>query len=630
MDDDELLYICSHSDNLKHRILVKAVHSNNPENYIDHTTLYTQEPASLWAVPPNPINTSNSSPTSPLHYNNQDNIPSASLWAVPPRSLTDTNTHSTNQQTVAQLWAVPPRPTENKSKGVNNATNSSIAPISAPLWAVPPRSTDGSNDNNNKNTPISTSITASLWAVPPQPINYSDNNQNNADNDYNNSSNDNISFSVEPSSSAALWAVPPQPIYNSSPTYTKTPIPASLWVVPPQPVETNLKTVSDNSQSSSALWAIPPKQIQSSPISSQPTNESAALWAIPPKNTEERCTNDSISAGLWAVPPKISPSNSSSTTNASNTIKQSSIPTPPSSSSLWDDSTQLNSHYQQSYQNSITINNINNKNSYIGGGNPLNSDTLHTNLKAVKLEDPPVNLNSPSPTLSTPTSNSSPSLKPNLVTSASAGTKNPKQRLQIQIPSDQQLETSDQPKSPQYTSSNSSSPITTIQTSTALNTANNTPSLRTPQSSENDSPIISSQDLTDVEDNNWAERPSIEKLYRDIDKYLPGHDLDKEITLETETNGNTPSTNISATAPLTRKLQGHKKSVRVVAKEAHRNWRQAVNVIRVNNILRRKSTKMWGHKVQQVKPGMIIANDKDIQTMLPNGKPGIIISLTIK
>lgn len=107
----------------------------------------------------------------------------------------------------------------------------------------------------------------------------------------------------------------------------------------------------------------------------------------------------------------------------------------------------------------------------------------------------------------------------------------------------------------------------------------------------------------------FGERPSVEKLYRDIDKYLPGHDLDKEILLETAAaigNHNTPANNIPPA--VSKRLVGgvgtRQSSIRVVAKEAHQRWKQATNnVIMVNSLLRRKSTKMWDRPVERVKPG---------------------------
>jgi mitogen-activated protein kinase kinase kinase len=118
----------------------------------------------------------------------------------------------------------------------------------------------------------------------------------------------------------------------------------------------------------------------------------------------------------------------------------------------------------------------------------------------------------------------------------------------------------------------------------------------TPISASSLSPI---NDPNNIE--NWAERPTVEKLYKDIDKYLPGHDLDKEIIVDNPT--------IVNQQPPGR----HKKSIRIVVNEAHRNWRTAVNVIKANNnLLRRRSTKMWHRNVEQVKPGMratVVSND---------------------
>ncbi|KAI8084871.1 uncharacterized protein BX664DRAFT_337988 [Halteromyces radiatus] len=95
--------------------------------------------------------------------------------------------------------------------------------------------------------------------------------------------------------------------------------------------------------------------------------------------------------------------------------------------------------------------------------------------------------------------------------------------------------------------------------------------------------------------NVWQERPSIEQLYRDIDKYLPDHDLDREIDVDSST-----------AAPLsveTLTKMNKRVSIRAVASNAHITWRQSLNGPQMNQILRRKSTKLWGHVVRQVKPG---------------------------
>ncbi|KAI8643959.1 kinase-like domain-containing protein [Parasitella parasitica] len=104
------------------------------------------------------------------------------------------------------------------------------------------------------------------------------------------------------------------------------------------------------------------------------------------------------------------------------------------------------------------------------------------------------------------------------------------------------------------------------------------------------------------EDDVFGERPTVERLYRDIDKYLPGHDLDQEILVDQQQQ----QQQSSAIAPaVSRRLLGHRQSVRFVAKEAHRRWKQAANnVMVVNNLMmRRKSTKMWDQPIERVKPG---------------------------
>lgn len=115
-----------------------------------------------------------------------------------------------------------------------------------------------------------------------------------------------------------------------------------------------------------------------------------------------------------------------------------------------------------------------------------------------------------------------------------------------------------------------------------------------------DEPSLSSP--TGMTEENWAERPSVERLYKDIDKYLPGYDLDKEIIVEQQAP--------AAAVSLARRLAGHKKSIRNVAREAHKNWKNAVNVIRSNSLLRRHSTKMWHRAVEQVKPGNPVTPSK--------------------
>ncbi|CAO3648522.1 unnamed protein product [Cunninghamella echinulata] len=145
------------------------------------------------------------------------------------------------------------------------------------------------------------------------------------------------------------------------------------------------------------------------------------------------------------------------------------------------------------------------------------------------------------------------------------------------------------------------------------------------------------------DDNNvWQERPSIEQLYRDIDNYLPDHDLDKEIEVEKSNNNNNSNNNSSSSSSNNNNInpsnnnfsnnnitnnsnisnnnnnnnnnsnnmiaetiaKSNKRiSIRAVASNAHQTWRQSLDNIQLNQMMRRRSTKLWGHTVRQVKPG---------------------------
>lgn len=184
--------------------------------------------------------------------------------------------------------------------------------------------------------------------------------------------------------------------------------------------------------------------------------------------------------------------------------------------------------------------------------------------------------------------------------------------------------------------------------------------IQIPAHSSSRGPLLPSSPMpttnSEGEEQVWGERPSIEQLYRDIDKYLPGHDLDKEIFIETPTSPKTPcataaspplqpspaiqaasASSSAPTPPLTstpsprhQRLQAHRKSIRIVAKEAHKNWRFSQHMGTPRSILRRRSTKMWDRKVEQVKPGMIVERQSMVvkeEQVEPVGYPGIMLSM---
>lgn len=93
----------------------------------------------------------------------------------------------------------------------------------------------------------------------------------------------------------------------------------------------------------------------------------------------------------------------------------------------------------------------------------------------------------------------------------------------------------------------------------------------------------------------WGERPPAEVVCQNIDQYFDDHDLDKEIVVDSP-------------APQPNLRRQHTKSIRVVAREASRKYSRARSKASSSNsggsgVLRRKSTKLWGQRVIEVKPG---------------------------
>ncbi|KAG2171667.1 hypothetical protein INT43_008047 [Umbelopsis isabellina] len=111
----------------------------------------------------------------------------------------------------------------------------------------------------------------------------------------------------------------------------------------------------------------------------------------------------------------------------------------------------------------------------------------------------------------------------------------------------------------------------------------------------------------------WGERPPVELMQQYLDKYFAGHDLDKEIIVETPANENGNNRNSASNLARQQPLR-HKKSIRVVAKEASKKWlKDGHEYAPTGNMLRRKSTKMWGQRVVQVKPGQQPADTPTVE-----------------
>ncbi|KAG1053231.1 hypothetical protein G6F43_004673 [Rhizopus delemar] len=86
-----------------------------------------------------------------------------------------------------------------------------------------------------------------------------------------------------------------------------------------------------------------------------------------------------------------------------------------------------------------------------------------------------------------------------------------------------------------------------------------------------------------IKTNFWGERPPAEVVFENMECYFDKQDLDKEIEVETVNA-------LSRCATFT-------KSIRLVAREASRNYKKTNE-----RMIRRKSTKLWGQHVVEVKP----------------------------
>jgi hypothetical protein len=97
-------------------------------------------------------------------------------------------------------------------------------------------------------------------------------------------------------------------------------------------------------------------------------------------------------------------------------------------------------------------------------------------------------------------------------------------------------------------------------------------------------------------------RPAIDHVYDKLDEYFPGHDLDKEVI---DASFGAPSPTAIEPAPINeaeRAARKHKKkSIRVLAREKRDILkRQSMMESPSTAKVRRRSTRMWGSKVEEV------------------------------
>lgn len=120
-------------------------------------------------------------------------------------------------------------------------------------------------------------------------------------------------------------------------------------------------------------------------------------------------------------------------------------------------------------------------------------------------------------------------------------------------------------------------------------------------------------------DQQWAFRPPPEIVVKQLSKFFPKVNLDTEV-IEAVSSANDNATPAAAAAPssasASSKLQ-YRKSIRRVAEERQRILEKPSALSSLASvpepeagkvsIVRKRSTKMWGSKVEEVKPGQLKA-----------------------
>ena len=115
------------------------------------------------------------------------------------------------------------------------------------------------------------------------------------------------------------------------------------------------------------------------------------------------------------------------------------------------------------------------------------------------------------------------------------------------------------------------------------------------------------------QDSSWASRPNPEEVIDRLEAYFPDHDLDKPV-IEASSGGTSPTTVENPPAPLPYngkpppdKRSRHKKSIRVVAEEHNlrQDRRSRLQSSSAADVFRKRSTKLWDSRVEEVTPGQI-------------------------
>ena len=136
-------------------------------------------------------------------------------------------------------------------------------------------------------------------------------------------------------------------------------------------------------------------------------------------------------------------------------------------------------------------------------------------------------------------------------------------------------------------------------------------------------------------DSSWASRPNPEDVIDRLEQWFPNHDVDKPV-IESSSGGTSPTAAVAPPVPaapipphmVASQKRGHKKSIRVVAEE-HKQRISRIGRVKAgkdggqsgfaSDVARKRSTKLWDSRVEEVTPGQIKAGMPSIMPESPAG-----------
>ncbi|KAF9462146.1 hypothetical protein BDZ94DRAFT_1262059 [Collybia nuda] len=132
--------------------------------------------------------------------------------------------------------------------------------------------------------------------------------------------------------------------------------------------------------------------------------------------------------------------------------------------------------------------------------------------------------------------------------------------------------------------------------------------------------------FTDRQGSTWAPRPPPEDVYERLEEFFPEHDLDKPV-IEASSGGTSPTTAEppAVLAPPTpipdrTRIRG-KKSIRIVAEEHKKLIDRSSRGDSYSNVLRKRSTKLWGIKLEEVTTAQAKIHANSALPESPSGGP---------